>query len=43
VGDPFIDSFDSPLLRGFYAAFLLAFVIGLGVQFLWLRKRTNPS
>ena len=43
VGDPFIESFDSPLLRGFYLAFLLVFIVGLSVQFLWLRKQSSTS
>ena len=43
VGDPFIESFDSPLLRGFYLAFLLIFIAGLSVQFLWLRKQSTTS
>ena len=38
LGDPFIDSFEDPLLAGFHQAFLLIFVVGVIVQFRWLNK-----
>lgn len=37
VGSPFVTELEDPLLRGFYLAFLVTFVVGLGLQFLWLR------
>jgi uncharacterized membrane protein len=37
VGAPFVTDLADPLLRGFYLAFLVAYVVGLGLQFLWLR------
>ena len=36
LGDPFIDSFEDPLLVGFHQAFLVIFVVGVIVQFRWL-------
>ncbi|MEC8746334.1 MAG: hypothetical protein VXX47_06565 [Pseudomonadota bacterium] len=39
VGDPFIDSFDSPVLQGFHLAFLGLYVVGVAVQMLKLRGR----
>ena len=32
VGDPFIDSFDSPVLQGFHLAFLAIYVLGVVFQ-----------
>ena len=32
IGDPFIDSFEDPLLRQFHLAFLVVFVLGLVTQ-----------
>ena len=39
IGDPFIDSFEDPLLRQFHLAFLVVFVLGLVIQVAWLRKQ----
>ena len=39
IGDPFIDSFEDPLLRQFHLAFLVMFVLGLVTQVAWLRKQ----
>ena len=39
IGDPFIDSFEDPLLRQFHLAFLVVFVLGLVTQVAWLRKQ----
>ena len=41
VGDPFIDSFEDPLLVNFYVAFLLIFVVGIIAQIFWLKKQEN--
>ena len=41
VGDPFIDSFEDPLLVNFHLAFLLIFVIGIIAQIFWLKKQDN--
>ena len=38
VGDPFIDSFDSPVLQGFHIAFLGLYVLGVVIQILKLRR-----
>ena len=39
VGDPFIDSFDSPLRKGFHLAFAALYVLGVAAQILKLRRR----
>ena len=36
LGDPFVDSFDDPLVIGFHQAFLLIYLIGIVVQMRWL-------
>ena len=41
VGDPFIDSFDSPVLQGFHLAFLGLYVLGVAVQVFKLRSQAN--
>ena len=38
VGDPFIDSFESPLLQGFHLGFLALYVLGVLVQCYRLRS-----
>jgi len=38
VGDPIVTDNEDPFLRGFYLAFLIMYVVGLSLQFLWLRK-----
>jgi uncharacterized membrane protein len=39
VGDPFLSNPEDPILRGFYLAFLVIFLVGYVLQFLWLRKQ----
>ena len=41
VGDPFIDSFDSPMLQGFHLAFLGLYVLGVAVQIFKLKRSAN--
>lgn len=43
LGDPFIDSFEDPLLASFHQAFLLIFVVGIIVQFRWLNKAASAD
>jgi hypothetical protein len=43
VGDPFLTNPEDPLLRKFYLAFLVIFVVGYALQFLWLRKQNKPQ
>ncbi|MBT8139123.1 MAG: hypothetical protein KJP25_05105 [Gammaproteobacteria bacterium] len=38
VGDPVLTNPHDPILKGFYLAFLLIFLLGYAAQFLWLRK-----
>ena len=37
VGDPFLTNPESPVLRGFYLAFLVIFLVGYTLQFRWLK------
>ncbi len=41
VGDPFIDSFEDPLLLNFHAAFLMIYLVGLVAQIVWLKRRAD--
>ena len=41
VGDPFIDSFEDPLLLNFHAAFLVIYLVGLVTQMVWLKRQAN--
>ena len=38
VGDPFIDSFEDPLLINFHLAFLVIYLVGIFLQLMWLKK-----
>jgi uncharacterized membrane protein len=42
LGDPFVDSFDDPLVLGFHKAFLLIYLVGLVIQMRWLKKSSVP-
>ena len=37
VDAPIVTNLEGPLLRGFYLAFLVTYVVGLGLQWRWLR------
>tara|TARA_B100000900_G_scaffold110959_1_gene92717 strand:- start:60 stop:539 length:480 start_codon:yes stop_codon:yes gene_type:complete len=39
IGDPFIDSFEDPLLMNFHLSFLVVYLIGLSYQMYWLRQQ----
>ena len=39
LGDPFIDSFEDPLLLNFHFAFLVAYLVGIIIQMSWLRRQ----
>ena len=41
VGDPFIDSFEAPLLLNFHTAFLVIYLVGLVTQMVWLKRQAN--
>ena len=41
VGDPFIDSFEDPLLLNFHTAFLVIYLVGLVTQMVWLKRQAN--
>ena len=38
VGDPFIDSFEDPLLINFHLVFLVIYLVGNILQLIWLKK-----
>ena len=39
VGNPVVTSIEDPLLRGFYLAFLVTYLVGVTFQILWLKKQ----
>jgi hypothetical protein len=39
VDNPVVTNIEDPLLKGFYLAFLVTYVIGFALQVLWLRKQ----
>ena len=41
LGDPFVDSFDDPLVLGFHKAFLLIYIIGISIQIRWLKRSST--
>ena len=41
LGDPFIDSFEDPLLLNFHIAFLVIYLVGLVTQMVWLKRQAN--
>ncbi len=41
VGDPFIDSFEDPLLLNFHTAFLVIYMVGLIAQMVWLKSQAG--
>ena len=41
LGDPFIDSFEDPLLLNFHTAFLVIYLFGLVAQIVWLRRQAD--
>ena len=41
VGDPFIDSFEDPLLLNFHTAFLVIYLVGLVAQIVWLKRQAD--
>lgn len=43
VDDPVVKTIESPLLGGFYLAFLATYIVGLILQILWLRKQAKAQ
>jgi len=39
VGDPVLTNSNDPMLKNFYLAFLIIFLVGYVMQFLWLKKQ----
>jgi len=39
VGNPIVTSIEDPLLKGFYLAFLVTYLVGVTFQLLWLKKQ----
>ena len=42
VEDPILTNPNDPMLKKFYLAFLVIFLVGYAVQFLWLKKQKEP-
>jgi len=40
---PFVTELEDPLLQGFYLAFLVAYIVGFGLQVAWIRKNPEPE
>ena len=40
LGDPFIDSFEDPLLLNFHLTFLIIYFVGIIAQMIWLNRQT---
>ncbi|TRY29936.1 hypothetical protein [Aliiglaciecola sp. M165] len=40
VDDPVVKNIEDPLLKSFYLAFLITYVIGFALQVIWLRKQS---
>jgi hypothetical protein len=38
IGDPFVDSFEDPLILKFHLAFLVIYLVGLTLQIRWLKS-----
>ena len=43
VNDPVLSTFHDPLLRKFYLLFVVLFLVGYVLQFLWIKKREKNS
>ncbi|MFT5164090.1 MAG: putative membrane protein, partial [Alteromonadaceae bacterium] len=43
VDAPIVTSIKDPLLKSFFLAFLVTYIIGLGLQVLWLRRQPLAS
>lgn len=43
VGDPVLTTFHDPLLRKFYLLFVVIFLVGYFLQFLWLKKHSKNN
>ena len=41
VGDPFVDSFDDPLLINFQISFLIAYLFIILTQLVWLKNKSS--
>ena len=41
VGDPFIDSFEDPLLLNFHMAFLIIYALGIIAQMIFLKRQAT--
>ena len=39
IGDPFVDSFEDPLILKFHLAFLIIYLVGLILQIRWLKSQ----
>ena len=39
VGDPFVTSIEDPILKMSYLVLLVLFLLGLSLQFVWMRRQ----
>jgi uncharacterized membrane protein len=39
VNDPFLTNPEDPLLKAFYLSFVAVFLLGYGLQFIWIKNR----
>lgn len=42
IGDPFINSFEDPLLSNFLSAFLIIYILFFNLQVFWLKGKISP-
>ena len=40
LGDPFIDSFEDPLLMNFHLSFLIIYILIIIAQIIWIKRQT---
>lgn len=43
VDNPVVSNIEDPLLRGFYLAFLVTYIVGFFMQVIWLRNQAKQS
>ena len=43
AGDPFLTSFDDPVMQGSHLALLVIFLIGVSLQLRWIHRNPTPT
>ncbi|MEM7281952.1 MAG: hypothetical protein AAF438_10025, partial [Pseudomonadota bacterium] len=41
IGDPILDSIESPVLKGLYLVLLVTYIVGVGLQIRWIAKQKS--